>query len=228
MGPLVALTKRDDKGRHLVTDEYADFSKIEREGGALRQIIEGLHRTIISSGVPVTPNFCGIPEGGRTLATLLAAHFGGSFIYPEKEVTKLKTPNSREESRLGWGRHEPRCGEDWFPVDDIFTNGSTTDRVIKLIEGCGARVPAVICFLNRSVDFDRSFLCRSRNVPIIALVRKRMEQYSQDDPKVAHDVVAGNVVLNPKKEWSQLVSAMARTQIKGSGEIIRDLADQAW
>jgi hypothetical protein len=51
-----------------------------------------------------------------------------------------------------------------------------------------------------------------RNIPIFALEQRIMPEFRQEDPCVAGDIVAGNVVWKPKDHWSQLIETMAATK----------------
>jgi orotate phosphoribosyltransferase len=203
-GPLVGYAGRDDQGRQYVGMVYANFAKSERHGDVLNHIANTMIESFPSIE-PVGAGFCGAPEGGKALAVALATRLGKDYIFPEKQVTALKTETSREKSILVWGRHEPEPGEEWWIVEDVCNNFSTTIELIKLIESRGARVVGVLCFLNRSLTVDKEYSPEpGRVIPIKALVRKPIAEYKQDDPEVADDIKKGNVVLKPKNEWGRL------------------------
>ena len=73
---------------------------------------------------------------------------------------------------------------------------------------------AILCFLNRSLDVDDTysfgveFKANPLEIPVVSLVRKPIHEWRQDDPAVAEDVAAGNVVWKPKDDWDRLMKAM--------------------
>ncbi len=207
-GPLVGYAGRDKEGRQYVGMIYANFAKGERHGKVLLRVaseLVGKYPDISACG----DGFCGAPEGGKALAAVLAASLGKGYIFPEKQVTALKTETSREKSVLVWGRHEPEPGESWWIVEDVCNNFSTTDELIKLIKSRGAKVVGVICFLNRSLTVEEEYIVSAeRGLPVRALVRKKIAEFRQDDPAVAGDITAKNVVWKPKNEWRILREAM--------------------
>ncbi|MFH0830801.1 MAG: hypothetical protein V1895_01955 [Parcubacteria group bacterium] len=87
-------------------------------------------------------------------------------------------------------------------MEDVCNNFSTTTDAVQLIEKAGGRLVAVMCLLNRSRE--EYFGYRTRDIPVLALEHKPMPQYRQDDPAVAEDIAAGNVVWKPKEEWQRL------------------------
>ena len=211
-GPLVGYAGRDEQGRQYVGMVYANFAKGERHGGVLAHVVRALagqFPDIKFSG----DGFCGAPEGGKALAEVLAAYLGKGYIFPEKQVTALKTETSREKSKLVWGRHEPESGESWWIVEDVCNNFSTTNELIKLIESSETHVAGVICFLNRSLTIEEEYTTSTEHglpltLPVRTLIRKKIAEYCQDDPAVAGDIAAKNIVWKPKNEWSRLREAM--------------------
>jgi adenine/guanine phosphoribosyltransferase-like PRPP-binding protein len=154
--------------------------------------------------------FCGAPEGGKALAVMLANYFGNQYIFPEKKVVTAATPNSREISKLVFDRHEPDEGDLWWITEDVCNNFSTTETMVNLIESFGARVVGVVCFLNRSLEVESEYRPSTGLVlPVVSLIRQKIDQYNQDDSAVAEDVRAGNVVWKPKNNWDKLAGAVA-------------------
>ena len=108
-----------------------------------------------------------------------------------------------------FSRHEPERGERWFVVEDVCNNFSTTAKLVDQIEGYGAEVAGILCFLNRSLTVAETYEPRPGLVlPVVAVVRKPFGQFAQDDAAVAEDVGRLNVVWSPKKEWPRLAAAM--------------------
>jgi orotate phosphoribosyltransferase len=217
LGPLVPYAGRDEQGRQYVGDEYANFAKAERRIPVLRSFAEPLSvqiRKVLNRVVGgyeyLGGGYCGAPLGGNALAEMLADIHKRGYIFPEKKVVALPTETSREKAELVWGRHEPEEHEGWVIVEDVCNNFSTTLEMVNLIESRGAQVLAIACFLNRSTKVDTVYSPRpGLELPVIALVRRRMNEWQQDHPYVADDVKSGNVVWKPKNEWSKLADAMA-------------------
>ena len=213
LGPLVGYAgKYGPKGeeRQYVGDIYANFAKAECHGPVLDWICKRLGWTISSTLSSIT-GFIGLPEGGKALATALAIDLGRQYVYPDRKVTALKTETAREKSDLVFERHELHEGERWIIVEDVCNNFSTTAKSIELVESFGAKVIAIACFLNRSLEVNSVYSPRANiSLPVISLVRQPILEYQQDYPAVAEDIEKGNVVLKPKNEWSRLMNAMER------------------
>ncbi len=225
--PLVGYAgKYDDKGtmKQYVGEVYANFAKAERHATVLgyfaQKMFDAAHRALALPDrhlLATVTGFCAAPEGGKALACRLAdaalavGYPCTQYIYPEKRVTAVATPESREESELVFDRHEPEPDESWWITEDVVNNASTTAAMVALIESYGAHVAGIICFLNRSLVVGDTFSPRSgRVLPVIALVRKPIDQYRQDDPYVQADIAAGNVVWKPKNEWHRLAPVLAK------------------
>jgi orotate phosphoribosyltransferase len=209
-GPLVgyAATYVGDDGveRAYVGDIYANFAKAERHGPVLSHLCQLIQHDLLDERAMPT-GFCGAPEGGKALATVLSVLCQNQYIYPEKRVLQLKTPTSRELSELVFNRHEPEPnrGESWYIIEDVCNNFSTTRTLVELIESYGATVSGIVCFLNRSLNVEEFYeLANGRRLPVRALVKRPIPQYRQDDPYVAEDVANGNVIWKPKLEWDKL------------------------
>jgi orotate phosphoribosyltransferase len=204
LGPLVGYTARYDGTNQWVGDTYANFAMAEEYPDILRhfanQIINKHSRAFESVDV-----LCAAPMGGILLATALALGSGKRLIYAEKKVLEVATsPGTRDRAVLVFGRHHPYAGESVGWIEDMANNLSTTGQAVELIAKTGASMRHIFCFLNRSLEFDDSF----NGIPINALVRKKIGEYRQDDPFVADDIARGNVVLNPKPRWNELIAAM--------------------
>lgn len=201
-GPLVGYAGLYGDNKQYVGDVYANFAKAERHGEILKYVAEQLLPRISRA-----TGFCGAPEGGKALATMLAVVSGAQYIFPDKEVTALKTATAREKSKLVFARHEPAPGETWWITEDVCNNFSTTASLIELIEQHSAEVAGIVCFLNRSLTHQTIFPYRStpyKYLPIVALTYTPISEWTQDDAAVAEDVNAGNVVWKPKNEWDKL------------------------
>jgi adenine/guanine phosphoribosyltransferase-like PRPP-binding protein len=213
-GPLVGYHGRDEQGRQYVGDIYANFAKAERHAPILHYMADRLFNEAYNAGlesVRGATGFCGAPEGGKALACALAQFAESQYIYPEKKITSLATDSSRELSKLVFDRHEPEAGEEWWIVEDVCNNFSTTTTLVELLESFGAKVAGVLCFLNRSLEIEDEFMVREGLIlPVFSRVRQPIAQYRQDDPEVAEDVANGNVIWKPKNDWHHLEDAMKR------------------
>src|SRR3989344_3668274 len=115
-------------------------------------------------------------------------------------------------SLLVFARHAIALGLRYAIVEDVCNNFSTTAELVKLIESCGGTVSVIVCLLNRSLTVRKLFTIApgGSSYPVVSLVDVPIPEYRQDDPAVANDIAAGNVVLKPKNEWPRLMEAMAR------------------
>lgn len=213
-GPLVGYAGRySPDNKQYVGRVYVNFAKAERYGNVLQYFALRLIRKYHQITEPGTC-FCGAPEGGKALASALAVITENDYIFPEKVVTELKTPHSREKSTLAWGRHLPEKGSSIYIVEDICNNFSTTMEMVTLIQSAGAKVAGIICFLNRSLQVNDTFHPNNTpniGIPVMALIRKPIEEFRQDNQTVSEDIKKGNVVWKPKDKWSSLMEAMNNT-----------------
>ena len=212
LGPLVGYAGRDHAGRQFVGDVYVNFAQAERRPALLatfsRQLTNAMRQRKLDKLLRSANGFCGAPEGGKAFAYQLALDHAKQYIYPEKKITAIASPTSRETSELVFSRHEPGNGETWFIVEDVCNNFSTTSMLVALIESFGAKVGAVLCFLNRSSVVQEDYAPREDLVlPVVAVVQKPFKQFAQDDPFVAEDLARGNVIWSPKRDWHRLADA---------------------
>ena len=211
-GPLVGYAGKDASGRQFVGEIYVNFARAERRPALLQGFARRLVALADGRGLDLAgvAGFIGAPEGGKAFAYQLALETGKAYIYPEKTVTAAASATGRESSELVFSRHEPEAGEAWVIVEDVCNNFSTTAKLVAEIERHGARVAGILCFLNRSETVGERYAPRpGLDLPVVALVRKPFGQYAQDDPAVAAEVAALNVVWSPKKDWPRLAAAMA-------------------
>ena len=109
------------------------------------------------------------------------------------------------------GRYEGaiRPGDDVIIGEELVNNASTTGKLIELVEAAEARVITIMCAINRSYPFRNTFERPGKDpIPIISVVEQSTPQYRQDDPAVAAEVAAGNVVWKPKYDWRKLKASM--------------------
>jgi orotate phosphoribosyltransferase len=213
-GPLVGYAGKyedaDCSLKNFVGDIYANWAAMEEHPRELEDIaydiMSEVFRLVGEGGAPV---FCGAPLGGLSLALLMAHISGCRYIFAEKKVTAVASETSREKSKLVFGRHEPNSGDKVVLVEDLLNNFSTTAELIDLVSKYGASVTCVAAIMDRSNRQPESLPAGNGTViPVVALVRAYIPQYRQDDPAVAADIAAGNIVWKPKDEWSRLMEAM--------------------
>jgi len=92
-------------------------------------------------------------------------------------------------------------------VEDVCNNFSTTDKMISLVESSGGVVVAIAVIFNRSA-LDNYQTKSGQRMPVLSVVHKHLPQYKQEDPEVARDIAAANVVWKPKDNWETLAAAM--------------------
>lgn len=198
LGPLVGYAGKDEDGVAYVGDVYANLAVLERHPEYLASIANMLTET---HPVLSTANvFCGAPEGGKSLALLLARQRQVTYCYPDQEVVK-----GTRDKKLEFLRHEGTLqGKYVVIVEDVLNNFSTTDTLISLIEEQGGHVVAIAGVLNRSLVVED----RWHDLLVCSAIRRPIHQYRQTDDEVKDDIAKGNVVLKPKHEWERLAYAM--------------------
>jgi adenine/guanine phosphoribosyltransferase-like PRPP-binding protein len=207
LGPLVGYAGKDGQGRQFVGDIYANFAKAEEWPKVLQHFATLLgFRCPVFSEVDV---FCGAPMGGLAFATVLSLVYGHRYTFMEKKIAAVASETSREKSNLELSRHEILSGERVIIVEDVTNNFSTTGIMCQLINQAGGIPIAIVSMLNRSNPTLTEFSFVSASIPVVSLVTQPIAQYQQDDPAVAADIQAGNVVWKPKNDWGRLMAAMA-------------------
>lgn len=211
-GLLVAYAGTDDQDKHYVGEVYLNAARLERQPRVLHHCAKLLVPELQAAfGEPHW--VMGVPEGGRSLALLLAIELGCEYIYPEKG--KVKGADERDESVMRAGRHEIEAGTVGVLVEDVCNNFSSTGKVIDLVEKHGANVSGIACLFNRSpsVHYDEG----DRFLPVVCLNHLPLEQFRQDDPRVADDVRDGNIVWDVKANWEQLETIMINAEQRRDG-----------
>ncbi len=209
IGPLVGYAGRDEERRQFVGDVFVNVATFEQWPDVLdRCVIAPLQATLRRKFSGVELVYCGAPEGGKTVAVLLARRRRARYIYPEKIEVAPATETSRAVTELKFARHTVRKGDKVVIVEDVCNNFSTTAKLIQEISILGGTVVAIVCFLNRSMFVRENFDTDDGSYPVYAFWDEAMPEYRQDDFEVAGDVAAGKVVWQPKLEWSRLMEFM--------------------
>ena len=207
LGPLVGYAGKyeadDGSKRQYVGDIYANFAKAEERPRVYQSWVDRM-----KFDVPKVDVLLGMPMGGIAVAFALApiTSVEARFCFAEKQVIAMATEALREQSRLALVRHELHKGDRVAIVEDVTNNFSTTAEAVGLILEAGAEPVAILSWLNRSSA--EIYQTEGLTLPVISLISKFFPQYRQDDPAVAEDIVAGNVVLKPKNDWLRLMEAM--------------------
>lgn len=225
IGPLVGYAGKykapNGKMLQFVGDLYANFAKAEVHPHVLRFFARCLSQKLDEQiGLEKINGVVGAPIGGYSLADAIGLAYPTDdvlIIKAEKKVTAFATEELREQSKLVFARHGIEQGLNYVIVEDVCNNFSTTEELIALIRSFGGNVLAIACFLNRSLHVGNTYLYGMEaqadplEIPVISIVRFPSPEWKQDDPVVASDIAAGNVVLKPKgrEEWACLTKAMA-------------------
>lgn len=204
VGSLVGYAGKYDAGdgtkKQYVGDVYYNFARAEQYPHVRDVFARALAEKFIDGNAPDV--LLGAPLGGILLADAIARMLGCRVIFAEKKVTAVATESSREESKLTLDRHEVRPSDTIVLVEDVCNNFSTTDQLISLVENAGAEVMAIVCAINRSKH------TMYQTLHVESVVHVPTAQFKQEDPEVADDVAAGNVVWKPKEAWDKLAPYM--------------------
>lgn len=202
LGPLVGYAGKYDGVHQWVGDVYFNMAKTEQYPQAMSIFAQDLANTIRTQPINVD-HFLAAPMGGIVFGFKLSHALDRQFAFAEKKVKAVATADTREVSELMLARHEIKPDSDVIVVEDVCNNFSTTGQIRDLLSKIGSRLVAIACVLNRSVETSWE------GVPVLSLLHIPSMQWHQDDPAVAEDIAAGNVVWKPKDEWEKLMLAMA-------------------
>lgn len=209
LGPLVGYAGKYDAGdgtqKHYVGEVFFNCAKLEQWPFILDHYAELLRRQQIAllDGYHNFPVYLGMPMGGITPAQAFARADGcARAVYAEKKVIEAETATQREQSILVLDRHTLEPGDRVIITEDVVNNFSTTAKAIRLILEAQAIPIAIACLKNRSElthyeDDDVS-------LPVVAYDHAPTRQYRQDDPYVAADIEAGNIIWKPKNHWDEI------------------------
>lgn len=211
LGPLVGYAGTyvsSGLKKQYVGDVYANFAKADEHP----YVMNGFAKSLIGiMGSKVAQNItvvCGPQMGGVAIGQMVALELTCRFACIEKVVTQLATDTLREQSYLDFLRHSIRPGDRVLITEDVANNFSTTKQCIALIEQHGGTVVGIATLLNRSEGQLDEYVYDEDPIPVYSLVKMKIDQWRQEDPEVADDIAAKNVVLKPKNEWLTLEASM--------------------
>lgn len=207
LGPLVGYageyTSPNGEKKHYVGEEYFNPAKVEEQAYILAHFAQSLafHISYRMEGRPV---FLGAPMGGIRFAGELCREIGLECraIFAEKQITRLATCNQREESILVLKRHKLWPNDNVIIVEDVCHDFSAIDKIIDLVKIHRADVIGIACLVNELKEEFYQIL------PIFSLIRRPLDQYTQEDPMVIDDISQGNIVWKPQDNWDQLEAIM--------------------
>lgn len=212
LGPLVGYAgKYDDDGtkKQFVGKVYYNFAKGEQNPKFRQTCAYQLRHAVVETFAHVD-YVIGLPMGGIMLAVELGNQLGCDTVFAEKQIIALATDTAREQSRLVLQRHNLERQSRIVLVEDVCNNFSTTIEAIQLVESLGCDVAGIACAINRSPEDH--FHALNYVWPVASVVHQHTPEWKQDDPVVAEDIAAGNVVWKPKNEWDRLAEAMKAVQ----------------
>lgn len=217
LGPLVGYAKRDTEGRQRVAAVYANFALAEEWPHVIRHwavhLYAILNRMISAQEIQRPTVFVGAPEGGKSLAMVLAFLLDARFAYPDK-VSASEPHIGREANRMVFSRHGINPGDRVVIVEDVTNHFSTVRSIVDLVAFAGGHTVAIAAVLNRSSTIDSKLSTAYGDVPVLSLARQSLPTWSQTDPQVADHVATGNVIFSPKLEWPQLMDAMKEAGVQ--------------
>ena len=88
---------------------------------------------------------------------------------------------------------------------------------IDLINRSGGNVLGIVCLLNRSPKYDGLFPSSTGNIPIIAVQRRKIEEFQQSNPEVFVQANAGEIFHKPKGQKAEILAMMERAGPSATG-----------
>lgn len=205
-GPLVVYAGKDSKGRNLVGDIYFNFRRIEAHPKAVEAFAETACQKLSDRGMlDIFDTVCGIPQGGRTFAQILALVAGKRFAYADKKP-KPTEAGKKQEYTWDLSQFDFEQGERVAIAEDVYNNFQNTDSTLSEVAVTGADVVLLVGALNRSPEYDTTY----KGLPVIASIREAYPEYEQDNPAVIKDIAAGKLEFEVKKNWKSLCAIMQR------------------
>jgi adenine/guanine phosphoribosyltransferase-like PRPP-binding protein len=208
LGPLVGYAGKyevNGEPRQYIGDVYANFAMAEEYPHVLAFFAQDLAEQV-KAKVGEVDYVLAAPMGGIALAVHIAHALDSKFVFAEKKVVSLESKELRQQEVMQLLRHQIDSDSRVLLVEDVCNNFSTTGQMVELVQESGSEIVAVACALNRSEKSVFAYV--GKELPVIPLLELALKQFRQDDPEVAADMKANNVVLKPKNEWQRLMKAM--------------------
>lgn len=209
LGPLVAYTAKGKGGRRRVGNDYVNFRIIEQDQNLVAAFAKELWLRLAQSKlIDEFDTICGVSNGGRTLGQELARITEKRFVYAEKQLLS-KGNQAAGPTKSPWTVSDFIFATDErvAVVDDVFNTFSSANGVMKALVAEGAVATALVSGIRR---FGPDAKFASVPVPVITALTMSYPSFDQDDPEVSSDIAAGNVEMDPKKNWSSLIEVMRR------------------
>jgi len=216
--PLVGYKNKystpEGEERQFVGGSYVNLTEVDSD--IICHFAEGVGERI----APIMHKidfFCGAPSGGYRFADMLGLFYHRDVIKAESAFFEL-----RRETEITFDHYQIERGASYAIVDDVCSNFMAQLQIAQVITKLGGKISAIVCFLNKSLDFSSFYPAKTfyplktaddYGIRVISLVRKPSAEYRQDNPRVVDDVTRGNVVWNPKKEWPRLMEIMKREAV---------------
>jgi orotate phosphoribosyltransferase len=201
-GPLVGYAKKyGPENKQMVGNLYLDCARLERFPEILARYASMLADDIRQAD-GIVDWIMGVPEGGKSVALLVALELGVEYIYPDG-----KTP-----SDMTAKRHVIEPNTSGWIFEDVCNNYSTTETVLGLVERANATTLGIGCIFNRSGQ--QMYAGHGIPLPVLSVLEVEAEQFEQEDPAVADDIFEGNVRFEPKACIQELVTIMRNAEAK--------------
>ncbi len=214
LGPVVGYAGTYDgpEGKKMkwVGLAYLNFSKADPYPAVLTFFAEALAQKIRNRRL--VPNvILGAPWAGVKFSQEVARLLGCRHIFAEKKSFINTEGLLEEEIVLGRYDGEIKQGDVVAIGEELVNNASTTEKLVRLIDGAGGYANCVLCAINRSSPCKETFWAAPGRdpIPIVGVIEQSFPQFKQDDPVVASAIAAGNVVWKPKYAWNQFKEIMS-------------------
>jgi hypothetical protein len=133
------------------------------------------------------------------------------YVHPE-QVTLEATDGGKRHLEFGGHHDAPGKNCQVAVFQGVCNNTQTTAEGIQGVEEWGGRVAFILCCVNAGVHETHFPLPDGRKIPILAAVRHTFPSFAQDDPSVAEEIARGNVRLDTRRHWRELIDAMHAAQ----------------
>jgi orotate phosphoribosyltransferase len=234
---LVAYAGKGQDQKNLVGHVYYNCSKFETNPRLLNRVVHPIAeelKTFLFNVVSKEKNpfvsgkriyVVGAPMGGLAVGYELARqlkfvvensvgttrYFYANYVFIEKEILKLKTPEAKEEFLLKFIRHEIPEESLVIVAEDVINNYSTINLMLKGIEENGSKVIGLACLMNRSMTI--TYTQEGRIIQVFSTAHIPTEQWEQSSQKVQDYLASGKkIIMKPKEKesWSFLMQEMKK------------------